>query len=172
MSEPSQVKEISFTRALAVLLFSLALIMAMISLYNYLVNIGPKYYPINQAGSLLFDACNAHTAEEKEWCIQEANRLYFQEAQTNDKPLMIELRSLTPQNTTDEFNEVHKLLYAEFGEKAYGSSFIPALVMSFILFGGGYLALGKHKRWDDKVKVFMFTSVGTLEFCFLIFVIL
>ena len=146
--------------------------MAMFSFYNYVVNIRPKYYPISKAENLLYDASDAYTAEEKAWCIQEATRLYLQEAQTNDKPLLIELNSLTSQNTTEEFRKVSSLFSDEFEERAFDPYLMPGVVVVFTVAGGLYLALGKYKHWGDKQKTFAFTLVGTLELCLLIFVML
>jgi len=157
---------------LSVILFAAALSIAIVSLFNYEVNINPKYYPINQASNLLYNAGNAHTIEEKTWCIQEATRLYLQEAQTDDKPLLIELGSLTPYNTTEEFHKVSGLLSQEYEERGLMPYTIPAGIMMFTVVGGGYLALGKYKQWNEKQKTFAFTLVGTLELCLLLLVIL
>lgn len=149
-----------------------ALSIAIASFYNYQVNIHPKYSPINQANSLLYYAGDAHTAVEKAWCIQEATRLYLQEAQTNDKPHLIELESLTPQNTTEEFHKVSNLLSNEYTERAWSPHIIPAGITMFTVIGGGYLALGKYKDWNnEKKKTLAFTLIGTLEFCLLLLVI-
>ncbi len=158
---------------MSVILFLAALSIMIVSVFNYKVNIGSKYYPISKASSLLYDVGDAHTKEEKAWYIREATRLCLQEAQTNDKPLLIELRSLTPENTSEQFHKVSILLNDEYEERALGPYTIPAGIMMFTVVGGGYLALGKYKDWRSKErKTFAFTLVGTLEFCLLLFVIL
>ena len=156
---------------MSVILFAIALGIAIVSFFNYATNIYPKYFPISQASRLLYEASDAYTAEEKAYLIREATRLYLQETQTDDKPLIIELESLTPQNTTDQFRKVSSLLNQEFEKRALEPYVIPAAIVMFTVASGGYLALGKYKYLNEKQKTFAFTLVGVSEVYLLIFVV-
>jgi len=162
LSEPFKIN-ITATRLFSVFLFLIALSIIVFSSANYIINIYPKYHPISRASSLLYRVDDAFTVGEKEFLIEEATRLYLQEAQTNSKPLLIGLKSLTPQSTTEEFEKVRESLSNEFAERAFGPYAIPCTIEIFTFAVAIYLVAGKYKHLSETVKVFAFTFVGTSE---------